>query len=100
MKWKWALDEVLKYKYLINKNLPEISYEDLISSPDVFIPKVTSFLGVSYSYDLLDPSYDRSTLELSDSHHQGALNHISKNSSGKWQNNPNKEENIKCIPLI
>jgi len=85
-------------KYLNDKydDVLLLRYEDIVSKPDIIIPKICSFLGVQYTDKLLDPSqyldgrnrpWHRNT-----SYRDINSNNINMNSVERWRKDLSRDE--------
>ncbi|MEM8938754.1 MAG: sulfotransferase [Bacteroidota bacterium] len=99
-RWNWALKEVERFKFLIKKNLIELSYETLVAQPEKTIRQICKFLGVSYSKELLSSENNRSTKEIGVGHHENAVKEISTTSFGKWKRTLSETEMDLIMPIL
>lgn len=84
LRWRESNAACLKFQATQPEHVIQVSYEDLVQTPHEVIEQVCTFVGLTYSPDLLQPPADPTQLgDMGTSHYAGVSGGISTNSIGK-----------------
>lgn len=100
--WKKSIAKIQSFgNRIATTRYFEVRYEALVQQPEKQVQQICSFLGLTYTPEMLD--FWKSAGNLGDSvlaHHRNLHNPINPNSIGKWQNELSPYQQASIVKLI
>lgn len=102
--WKWK-HSIRMYRW-IRKRVSEdqlllVRYEDLVRQPESTLKKLTQFLNISFSKNILNHQGSLDYLNVREmQHHQNLQNPLSSTSIGKWEKRLSEKEKEYLLPRL
>ena len=100
-RWKKSVKFGKSFGSSIGNNYMEIRYEAMVSSPEEVIKNICSFLGITYSIEMLNHTNLVEKLgDTSLSHHSNLSRPITTDSIGKWKENLSSADKNEVLKLL